>query len=345
MSKLFTYATSALLLVCSSCVIIATSLTAHAGLQCEDLFSNSPSITKNPQLKIEPMTVEVDGVRVSGERIKYMRANLDLTDALLEHLKENHLSVLSLGEGYSELLPYLIEKGITIKGLDLWYHSSNLVHENSAVVKKMNEFQNMFAAHLIRGSALDIPLKAESVDFVFSHRLLVSLHIAEQLRAITETIRVLTISGEAHLLLSDSRVPRKIDELAFKTILKFINENYAASVNAQILNGLLILSKVASTRTFDQLVIPFDEKSFYENLPTGSRARNESEEALIIKSYAAAVAALKRHPENPNIAAEVRILETKLNSFRKIDLTEQRGFKAWWANIMSRLTIKPDIRE
>ncbi|MBC7465745.1 MAG: methyltransferase domain-containing protein [Bdellovibrio sp.] len=345
MSKLFTYANSALLLSIISFVLLATSAKASAAVQCENLFSQNTNINDNPKARFDGMNITVDGVKVSGSQIKEIRADLDLTDALLVHLKENQQSVLSLGEGYSELLPFLVEKGIRVKGLDLWYHTPDLKAEKSTAARHMEVFQNLYASHLIRGTALNIPLKAESVDFVLSHHLLNSLHIAQQLRIITETIRILKVSGEAHLLLTDSREPQKGANFVLKTILHFINDNYAASINAQILNGLLIIDKVASTKTFDQLVIPFDEKEFYENLPRGSKARNEKEDESLLKSYTAAVALSKKNPDNFYLATEVRILETKLQAFRKSELGERSPLETWWLKLTSRFSIKPYIRQ
>lgn len=223
--------------------------------------------------------VDVNKVMVTGTKFKAIQSNLALNTQMLNEMAQPGRSVLTVGEGTSELLPALIEMRIPTQALDLWYHSKipyleSAPHTQHEGLKNMAEFQKKYGPHLIRGSALDMPFEIESKDFILSHLLANNLHIAEQLRFFTETVRVLKIGGEARILLVNERVP----DLPFHykmLIMDFLATHYAGAVQATIDTGLLKLRKMQSTKTNLKPQIDYDPKVRYRGLPVGSKFLKE----------------------------------------------------------------------
>ncbi len=133
-----------------------------------------------------------------------------------ESLKDRQ--VLSLGEGFSGFVPYLLSRGIHVIGLDLWYALNFPIETLSPSLREKELMKNYrsdsrFNANLISGNALDLKksikakkkfafihkngIKDNSFHYVYAHRLLGCFATeAEQMKAISEAIRVTKKSGQ-----------------------------------------------------------------------------------------------------------------------------------------------------
>lgn len=339
MSKLFTRAAKPLFYFIVGILFMQNSVATPL---CSDLFKTSDSSIL--KARIHGLSMEVEGVEVTGVSFSEIQKNLDLTTEILQNLKRKKLKVLSLGEGFSQLLPTLLSNGIAAQGLDIWYHSKNIPQNKTLVTKEMQNYQDGHAPKLIRGSALDIPMKSESIDFVVSHNLTYYLHIAEQLRVLTETIRVLSVGGEARILLVHNRKQTENRTLIlFKTISDFIDKNYQQTIQFKIVDGLLILSKTDHTVAIDNPIIPFDVNETYETLPNGYKKNHNEQEKRIKENYKLALGYLARHPDDPRIRADIKSLEKEIEYFKQFDLIQKSPWQNWWDTTTSFIVITPAV--
>ncbi len=237
------------------------------------------------QLRLESSYhVEIDRVSVTGSSFKTIRQNLSL-DEIWPELSAAGKSILTVGEGKSELLPELRASGFAVQALDLWYHSRlTRMHTGfyngepvyNSGLDEMIRFQRQYRDDLVRGDATAMPFEDESKDFVLSHLLANNLHIADQLRFFSETVRILRVGGKARILLSRNRpsdFPPQIQEL----ILGFLEVEYGDAIDVSIDTGLLKITKLADTRNVRRPIIPFDANVVYEQLrlPPGARLIRE----------------------------------------------------------------------
>jgi hypothetical protein len=127
-------------------------------------------------------------------------------DALLNHavswqdLRRGNL--LSLGEGYSGLLPYLIKNHVRrARGVDLSYAFVDQgVPVGTWNDKFLAEYVARWGKNLVRGNAMDLREIAPdcSQHFVLSHLLNpLSLRLFEKM--MTEIVRILTEGGQARV--------------------------------------------------------------------------------------------------------------------------------------------------
>lgn len=108
-------------------------------------------------------------------------------------------TVISLGEGFSGLVPHFLQHGALVRGLDLWYESANEIPDNKYGMLMKRYIQD-YGDHLIAADARQTPLKSESVDLVVSHMLVNNLEdYRDKLEVIQEAIRVLKVGGEARI--------------------------------------------------------------------------------------------------------------------------------------------------
>lgn len=313
------------------------SIDAHALYTCDDLFKeNSP---QSVHAEITSGAVEVNGVKVTGQPMYEIKRKLNLDLATLKQLKNQGAKVLSLGEGFSGLLPTLVDFGISVKGLDIWYHSKQLNKFTNRIAIEMAEFQKMYAAYLIRGSALDIPLKNESMNFIVSHGLAENLHIAEVLKMISEGIRVLSVNGEARILLSSYG---NISPAYQKAVLSFIVSNYQNNVSAEVTDSLLTVKKTSSTTGLILKPIPFDPDIQYPDLPVGSLVQSQNSHKALQTSYSRLVEAIQKRPDNINLQIELQNFLNELRSIREQDLEPNSNLRTILNKINSLLTIKPE---
>ncbi len=123
--------------------------------------------------------------------------SLKLSEEKLETMVGKKL--LSLGEGYSDLVPYLEWYGVDAAGLDIWYHSSN--YPENHLGRLMSGYNEKFGKILIRGDARDTHLPSDSYDYVVSTNLIDNLKdFDDKLKVLDEVIRLLKVGGEGRIL-------------------------------------------------------------------------------------------------------------------------------------------------
>lgn len=128
--------------------------------------------------------------------LKVILNDLELTPSDIASLKGK--TVLSLAEGYSELLPYLLEQDVNGLGLDIWYHQTNFPQNESGA--QMREFNNRYGEYLIQGDARKIPVQSESMDRVVSHSLVNNFEDSSDGRMVLEdAIRTVKVGGEVRI--------------------------------------------------------------------------------------------------------------------------------------------------
>ena len=154
--------------------------------------------------------IKIDGIAVTGEDVLYplslVKENLGLGGQEIKDLEGQ--KIISIGEGFSGLLPHLLENGISVKGLDLWYHADDIPQE-SYVGGKMIKYIEQYGEHLIQGDAKQMPFDDNIYDVVLSHQLVNNFlpHDALVMRdssriipkIIDEVLRVLKPGGEARI--------------------------------------------------------------------------------------------------------------------------------------------------
>jgi|GEM_PF-4607625 len=116
--------------------------------------------------------------------------------------------VLSLGEGYSGLVPFLRQRGIRAYGLDLWYDPAIPLPANAVGRRFMDEYRHRHQDILITGDATDLrrvrsrdfrTLADDSFAMVVSHILFEYLERVDQVRLLKEALRVTRPGGTVRI--------------------------------------------------------------------------------------------------------------------------------------------------
>ncbi len=104
------------------------------------------------------------------------------------------LKVLSIGEGFSGLVPFLLKKGAAAQGVDLVYGGA--IDDGVAGKEYMLAYQKKYSENLFFGDAQDLPddFDSASYDLVLMHCVLES--IPNEAKAIKEAFRLLKPKGE-----------------------------------------------------------------------------------------------------------------------------------------------------
>lgn len=156
--------------------------------RCGTLFAGLQGGEKRP-------FVYANGVMITGSDlypVPVVLKNLGLDEAAVAGLKGK--KVLSVGEGYSGLLPYLRSKGVEAKGLDLWYGEKEFPQH--ATGRAMEKYRGENSGHLIPGSALHMPVANGSYDEVVSHMLVNNLPEEQNLGYFREALRAVKLNGK-----------------------------------------------------------------------------------------------------------------------------------------------------
>ncbi len=180
--------------------LLASSFKTHAN-QCVEVLSFSIS-EKKPltNLRVHDERVFVDaGFAITGagkgdHSIDQVLTNLQITDRDLMIWRNLGKKVLSVAEGESPFVPYLVKQGISTKGLDLWY-SSDTALPQGVLGDRMRDYREENQNYLVEGSAFNMPFPDESFDFVITHFLMNNLEEVEIQHVINEVIRVTTRGG------------------------------------------------------------------------------------------------------------------------------------------------------
>lgn len=106
------------------------------------------------------------------------------------------LKILSLGEGFGDLVPYLRKNGADAYGLDLWYDPTTPIPANAMTSSFMRKYRDKYQQCLIEGDATNLcGFSTDKFDMVLSHKLLTHLNPKQQGDMIRESIRVLKPGG------------------------------------------------------------------------------------------------------------------------------------------------------
>ncbi|MDD0853365.1 class I SAM-dependent methyltransferase [Halobacteriovorax sp. GB3] len=211
-------------------------------------FSSKRSVQKlNYQEDQSGSYLWVNDILVTGEEVLYKTE--DIIDSLMiepYHLikwRANGTRTLSLGEGFSGLVPFLLSQGIEVKGLDLWYHAMDDLPANNNTVRLMREYTRNYGKHLIQGSATDIPIEDNSIDIIMAHQLLNNLDERTSREVINEAIRVIR-PIEGHIRLVGLK-QHSIDYLQRLQTQGRIDVKFkSVSTNHYRLDGLKVLKNV-----------------------------------------------------------------------------------------------------
>jgi ubiquinone/menaquinone biosynthesis C-methylase UbiE len=99
--------------------------------------------------------------------------------------------VLSLGEGFSGLVPYLLKQGIDATGLDIAYTEREMQND-----QELRNYYHLCSEHLVFGDATDLRRwEDKSLRLVLSHRLMHFLTFEQKRLVVRESFRVLESDG------------------------------------------------------------------------------------------------------------------------------------------------------
>lgn len=139
------------------------------------------------------------GAPITGESIyptELVLSNLGLTAQSVVELRGK--KVLSLGEGFSGLLPYLREFGVEARAQDVWYKQK--VFADNWIGQQMRQYVVENGKHLLAGdSTKRIPLPARSQDLVVSHMLVNNLSLLRGMYVVNQAFHVTRSGGEVRI--------------------------------------------------------------------------------------------------------------------------------------------------
>ncbi len=237
-------------------VITSPSPSFAGGSACQILFEGPSAL-----LRFSDFGVEADHIFVTGEAdyplLEVLKA-LELTPQTIERLKKSR-QVVSIAEGLSGLLPYLLDHQVKTIGVDLWYRESR--YPDTPHGRRLKAYNDKYGQHLRRGDARHLEFADESIDVVLSHKFVNNLHIADTLRVFSEMVRILSIGGEARI----SDVYKK----TFYLIEKFSLEHFGTAVSLNWSNDLLIVRKQTALPKNLNIRIPYDNRYAYPGVPNG----------------------------------------------------------------------------
>lgn len=195
--------------------------------------------------------IKANGVAVTGEflyPLETVLTNLGLENkSQLDRLKDK--KVLSLAEGTSELVPYLLSQGIAAQGLDLWYGDED--YPDNWAGREMRAYYEKYKPYLIRADARNIPAADASYDFILSHMLMNNLSYPDRspdmpahYSVLYETLRVLKKGGEARFfgIREDAKlkIERELKDLGIQYKMQKIEFTVASSPEVHTSHLLII---------------------------------------------------------------------------------------------------------
>lgn len=174
------------------------------------------------------------GVVVSGHRMDYIGPNLQLDDARVQQLRDQ--SVLLVGEGYSDLLPHLLDRGVrNVRAIDPVYElAENRFRSLGQTLIPEREFWDYldtYGPYLSPMSQGRWPIEAGSQDVVFSHLVISNLDGYARAKHLHEALRVLKPGGEAYIFGFSTKAVKLIEALKRQTEIGF--QTYEGSVYAE----------------------------------------------------------------------------------------------------------------
>ncbi len=112
--------------------------------------------------------------------------------------------VICLGEGDAKLLNYLLSEGYNAYGMDVWYdlRSYNTWGVQETSVSRLYDMLSVIynnQGRIFNAKANSLPLKTESVDKLFSNKMLNNVDPVDRQAVIMEVLRVLKVGGIAKI--------------------------------------------------------------------------------------------------------------------------------------------------
>lgn len=203
----------------------------------------------------------VEGIKVTGEEqypLESIIHNLGLELKVLESWKSSGAKIVSVGEGRSNLVPWLRQNGLNAFGLDVWY-SPKFNFPKSSEGKKMEDYYNRNAQNLITGRAEKMPFENESVDVFLSHGLVNNLHIVQTFQMMMEEFRCLKVGGESRI--------GPLTLIQIKALDEFLEDNPSLrdeSREMSFANGLLVYKKKKPVHLPEVPMIRWDHNKIYD---------------------------------------------------------------------------------
>lgn len=129
-----------------------------------------------------------------------MRAHLGLSDS--EARRFAGKKIISVGEGKSPLLPFLIGLSFETRAVDLWYDKPAELNQTQGG-RSLLAYAEQFGGFLIAADATNIPIASDSVDLVVSHHLVNNFDletgdfdIEKTVETYKEALRITKVGGE-----------------------------------------------------------------------------------------------------------------------------------------------------
>jgi ubiquinone/menaquinone biosynthesis C-methylase UbiE len=117
----------------------------------------------------------------------------------LASCKAKNKKVWSIGEGFSDLLPMLLDHGADANGLDIWYSAKDFP-ESHPEAELMKAYIAKYKGYLIVGDARHVPLPDRTLDMVLSHQLVRNFDSLDtEIELVEEMIRVTKVDGEVRV--------------------------------------------------------------------------------------------------------------------------------------------------
>lgn len=176
-------------------VLLAWAPAALAAAPCGYRLTSQAEIQVDPG---NPHRIRVDGILVTGEDsypLDSVLKNLGLGSEVLASLRGK--KTLTVAEGYNELLPYFLDRGLAIEALDVWYHRQDIPQNLAG--RRMTQFSRRYGELLIQGSAFAMPIEDGQYDLLLSHRFINNLGLEQTEMFLRETFRVLRAGGQARI--------------------------------------------------------------------------------------------------------------------------------------------------
>ena len=134
------------------------------------------------------------------------------------------LDFLLVAMSYTSALPILLEKGYSVRALDLWYGQGQ--YPPGRIGENMKMFFDRMEPHLIGASALHMPLASDSVANVLSFRLVSAQDAHFQSTFLKEAIRVLKPGGTLRIY--------GYDKQESEVTARLLRETYGADVSFKL---------------------------------------------------------------------------------------------------------------
>ena len=171
-------------------------------------------------LATQPLKANVvcaNGVRVCGEDLYPLEAvlkHLDLNEEWLLHAGQKGIKLLSLGEGYSPLLPYLRERDIEAYGVDLTYGRLSEIPDNAGKAKLV-EYIKKWGRFLFPTAPDQLPFANETFDALLSHQVFNNPMPEDVIeKMMNESMRVLKPGGELRIVGLNSAALESFNKVA-----------------------------------------------------------------------------------------------------------------------------------